>query len=47
MCVVLSFIGIFFIICTIITIVSLIYETKHAILVDDDYNVIEPNEDIK
>lgn len=47
MCVVLSYIGIFFAICTIATIVSLAYETKHAILVDDDYNVIKPNEDIE
>lgn len=47
MCTVLSFIGIFFALTTIFTIVVLAYETKHAILVDDDYNIIKPNEDIE
>lgn len=47
MCAVLSFIGIFFGTCTMATIVILAYETKHAILVDDDYNIVKPNENIE
>lgn len=47
MCTILSFICIFFALTTIFTIVVLAYETKHAILVDDDYNIIKPNEDIE